>query len=84
MDQPIINRFILIPKEKEKYEPDTETLQLLAEKWKIKILNNIGFGGFSIVKLVYSEENKQYYACKIVNILYYNIINIMFFLFRSV
>ncbi len=62
----ILNRFINIPKEKEKYEPDEKSLKILSDKWKIKILNNIGFGGFSLVKLVYSENTNKYYACKIV------------------
>jgi hypothetical protein len=66
----IINRFITLPKEKEKYEPDESTIKSLSEKWNIKILNNIGFGGFSIVKLVYSESAKRYYACKVVKINY--------------
>ena len=65
-DSSIINRFITIPKDKEKYEPDEKSLKLLSDKWKIKILNNIGFGGFSLVKLVYSENTNKYYACKIV------------------
>jgi hypothetical protein len=65
-DSSIINRFITIPKDKEKYEPDENTLKILSNKWKIKILNNIGFGGFSLVKLVYSENTHKYYACKVV------------------
>jgi hypothetical protein len=64
--QEIINKFITIPKDKEKYEPDEKSLKILSEKWKIQILNNIGFGGFSLVKLVYSENTNQYYACKVV------------------
>ena len=64
--QAVINKFISIPKEKEKYEPDEHSLKILSEKWKIKILKNIGFGGFSLVKLVYSESTNRYYACKVV------------------
>ncbi len=64
--QEIINKFITIPKDKEKYEPEEKSLKILSEKWKIKILKNIGFGGFSLVKLVYSENTNQYYACKVV------------------
>ena len=33
-----------------------------------KILNNIGSGGFSIVKLVLRESENKYYALKVVNI----------------
>jgi DNA-binding HxlR family transcriptional regulator len=65
-DSSILNRFITIPKDKEKYEPDENTLKILSDKWKIKILKNIGFGGFSLVKLVYSEITNKHYACKIV------------------
>lgn len=70
--QSILNKFIPIPKEKEKYEPDELTLKILSEKWKIKILKNIGFGGFSLVKLVYSEITNQFYACKVVIKIIYN------------
>ncbi len=84
----IMNRFINIPKDKEKYEPDEKSLKLLSDKWKIKILKNIGFGGFSLVKLVYSENTNKYYACKIVikNIynIYNKINNINFCLYRLV
>ena len=68
----ILNRFITIPVEKEKYEPDEETIKLLSKKWNINILSNIGYGGFSIVKLVHNEKTNQYYACKIVKIYYIN------------
>ena len=70
--QSILNKFISIPKEKEKYEPDENTLKILSQKWKIKILKNIGFGGFSLVKLVYSEIANQFYACKVVIKTIYN------------
>ena len=69
----ILNKFITLPSEKEKYEPDAATLDSLSKKWKIKILQNIGYGGFSIVKLVQSEITRQYYACKIVKIFFLNI-----------
>ena len=67
----VINKYITLPKEKEKYEPDADTIKTLSEKWKIKILPNIGYGGFSMVKLVQSKDTDKYYACKIVNL--YNI-----------
>ena len=64
----ILNKFIPIPKEKEKYEPDAATIKALSEKWNINILPNIGYGGFSMVKLVQSKDTDKYYACKIVNL----------------
>ena len=70
--QSILNKFISVPKEKAKYEPDENTLKILSQKWKIKILKNIGFGGFSLVKLVYSEIANQFYACKVVIKTIYN------------
>ena len=77
--QEIINKFITIPKDKEKYEPDEKSLKILSEKWKIQILKNIGFGGFSLVKLVYSENTNQYYACKVViKYIYYMLIIFVF------
>ena len=69
MKKPIIyNKFITIPKEKEKYEPDQASLKILSDMWNLKILKNIGFGGFSLVKLVYCENTDKYYACKVVTI----------------
>ena len=68
----ILNKFITLPAEKEKYEPDDATIKLLSKKWNINILSNIGYGGFSIVKLVHNENTNQYYACKIVKIYYIN------------
>ena len=68
----ILNKFITLPSEKEKYEPDEDTIKLLSKKWNINILSNIGYGGFSIVKLVHNENTNQYYACKIVKIYYIN------------
>ena len=66
----ILNKFITIPKEKEKYEPDADTIKTLSEKWNINILPNIGYGGFSMVKLVQSKITNDYYACKVVIIFY--------------
>ena len=64
----ILNKFITLPKDKEKYEPDADTIKSLSEKWNINILPNIGYGGFSMVKLVQNKNNSQYYACKVVKI----------------
>ena len=66
----IINKFISIPKEKEKYEPDADTVKFFSDKWNINILPNIGYGGFSMVKLVQSKITNDYYACKVVIIFY--------------
>ena len=66
----ILNKFITIPKEKEKYEPDADTIKTLSEKWNINILPNIGYGGFSMVKLVQNRNTNEYYACKVVIIFY--------------
>ena len=66
----ILNKFIPIPKEKEKYEPDADTIKALSEKWNINILPNIGYGGFSMVKLVQSRNTNEYYACQVVIIFY--------------
>ena len=66
----ILNKFITIPKEKEKYEPDAATIKALSEKWNINILPNIGYGGFSMVKLVQNRSTNEYYACKVVIIFY--------------
>ena len=52
----ILNRFITLPVEKEKYEIDVETIKLLSKKWNIKIISNIGYGVFSIVKLIHNEN----------------------------
>ena len=64
---------IILPKEKEKFEPDEQSQQLISKEWNIRLLYNIGYGGFSIVKLVYNMEEKEYYACKIVILFYITI-----------
>lgn len=62
-----LNKSICLPKEKEKFEPDNNTLKSLLDQWNIKLLDNIGFGGFSIVKLAIDEKKNEHYACKIVS-----------------
>ena len=57
---------VILPKEKEKFEPDEQSQQLIDKEWNIKLLYNIGYGGFSIVKLAYNPKEEEYYACKIV------------------
>ena len=52
----LFNRFITLPVEKEKYEIDVETIKLLSKKWNIKIISNIGYGVFSIIKLIHNEN----------------------------
>ena len=52
----LFNRFITLPVEKEKYEIEVETIKLLSKKWNIKIISNIGYGVFSIVKLIHNEN----------------------------
>ena len=59
---------ISLPEEKIKYEPDDISLKELYREWNIKLIKNIGFGGFSTVKLAYNDLTDKYYACKIVNI----------------
>ena len=62
------SKSLSLPEEKAKYEPDDISLKELYREWNVKLLKNIGFGGFSIVKLAYNEKTGKYYACKIVNI----------------
>ena len=57
-----------IPEEKIEYDISSDKIEEVSKMTNCKILNNIGSGGFSIVKLVYRESENKYYALKVVNI----------------
>ena len=57
-----------IPEEKIEYDISSDKIEEVSRMTNSKILNNIGSGGFSIVKLVYRESENKYYALKVVTI----------------
>ena len=57
-----------IPEEKIEYDISSDKIDEVSKMTNSKILNNIGSGGFSIVKLVLRESENKYYALKVVNI----------------
>ena len=57
-----------IPEEKIEYDISSDKIEEVNKMTNSKILNNIGSGGFSIVKLVLRESENKYYALKVVNI----------------
>lgn len=57
-----------IPEEKIEYDISSDKIEEVSKMTNSKILNNIGSGGFSIVKLVLRESENKYYALKVVNI----------------
>ena len=57
-----------IPEEKIEYDISSDKIAEVSKMTNSKILNNIGSGGFSIVKLVLRESENKYYALKVVNI----------------
>ena len=54
-----------IPEEKIEYDISSDKIEEVSKMTNCKILNNIGSGGFSIVKLVYRESENKYYKLKI-------------------
>ena len=58
-----------IPEEKIEYDISSDKIEEVNKMTNSKILNNIGLGGFSIVKLVYRESENKYYALKVVKII---------------
>ena len=58
-----------IPEEKIEYDISSDKIEEVSKMTNCKILNNIGSGGFSIVKLVYRESENKYYALKVVKII---------------
>lgn len=54
--------------EKLEYDIRGEIIPTIENLTKTKLRANIGVGGFSIVKLVYREEEKKYYALKVINL----------------
>ncbi len=42
-----------------------------------KMITNIGYGGFSTVKLIYNHQQKQYYAMKVVSIFSINYLRLI-------
>lgn len=56
----------VITNEKKEYDIKEEDVKLIEEMLQSKLLSIIGFGGFSIVRLIYSFNQKSYFALKVV------------------
>ena len=50
-------------------EKDIEDIEKLTNS---KILCNIGYGGFSTVKLIFNNQQKSYFAMKVVSLFFLN------------
>lgn len=67
MSQYILEKDITIPADKKKYDVSPKEEEIIAKKFNICILKNIGYGGFGIVKLVKHNLDNKYYALKLVS-----------------
>jgi hypothetical protein len=56
----------IISDEKKEYDIKEEDIKPIEEMLKSRLLSIIGFGGFSIVRLIYSFNQKCYFALKVV------------------
>lgn len=54
--------------ERNEYDLSDDQVIQVEEKIQTKIKQNIGSGGFSIVKQVYSAKDNKFYALKVVRI----------------
>lgn len=71
---------ISIPDDKKKYDLTKIDEKNVSNIFKVKLIKNIGYGGFGIVKLVQREKDKKYFALKIVSEIMFFIIKIIMFL----
>ena len=54
--------------EKQEIDLKEDEVEEIQKKTNLIFKGNIGYGGFSTVKLAFSEKNKNYYAVKIINL----------------
>jgi hypothetical protein len=52
--------------EKREYDFKDSEVEEVEKLTNSKLLTNIGFGGFSTVKLIYNHQQKSYFAMKVV------------------
>ena len=64
--------------DKAEYDLKPEEIEQVETLTNSKIICNIGYGGFSTVKLIFSHPQKMYYAMKVVSFEY--IINQLFYI----
>lgn len=53
--------------EKKEYDFKEDEIQDVEKLINSKLLCNIGYGGFSTVKLIYNHQQRTYYALKVVS-----------------
>jgi hypothetical protein len=58
---------IVINESKQEYDLKQTDVNEIEKMTSSKIICNIGYGGFSTVKLIYNHQQKTYYALKVVN-----------------
>ena len=54
---------------KQEYDIAEEEIGNIEKLTTSKLLGNIGYGGFSIVKLIFNYQQKNYFAMKVVKLL---------------
>jgi len=61
-----LHKTIIHNESKQEYDIVQEEVENIEKLTNSKILGNIGYGGFSIVKLIFSFPQKSYFAMKVV------------------
>jgi len=56
---------------KQEYDLKDKDIEDIEKLTNSKILFNIGYGGFSTVKLIYNNQQKSYFAMKVVYLNFY-------------
>ncbi len=65
----ILNKYHANDNNRTEYDIKEEEIPEIEKLTNSRIITNIGYGGFSIVKLIYNLQQKQYYAMKVVSII---------------
>ena len=63
-----LHKSIIHNESKQEYDIVEEEVEHIEKLTNSKILGNIGYGGFSIVKLIFSFQQKSYFAMKVVKL----------------
>jgi len=62
-----IHKNMNLNESKQEYDLKEKDIEDIEKLTNSKILCNIGYGGFSTVKLIFNNQQKSYFAMKVVN-----------------
>jgi hypothetical protein len=64
-----LHKNIIQNESKQEYDIAEEEICNIEKLTTSKLLGNIGYGGFSIVKLIFNYQQKNYFAMKVVKLI---------------